>query len=414
MRSLSTLIGVLLVAFGVFACTDTPVDPANETGILTGPSEGSFSQVPFVGCNVSFGVVEKRQGHKVTYTGTDGDDNFFCWDASQGVIVNAGKGNDVIGGSNYDDELNGGPGCDRILARDGDDFIDLGPGDDNEEACSFGGGHGQLGNDYLHGGSGDDLLDGGEVVGDVCEGGKGIDVYVNCAVIKDPDCVKPPAGMVGWWPGDGNADDIVGGNDGTLQNGATFGSGNVGRAFRLDGEDDFVSVPHTEDLNFGTNDFTVDFWVYFRSIEGEQIMVEKWIQAPGNPVGWTFTKIDGWIRFAFSNITLGEYDIDFDPGDIPTNSWIHVAATRAGNTYSMFWNGELIVSDPNAETYDLDSNSSLKFGHRGNPDDTPGSVDEGGFYLNGLIDEVEIFDRALSTSEIKAIYDSGSKGKCKL
>jgi hypothetical protein len=44
-------------------------------------------------------------------------------------------------------------------------------------------------------------------------------------------CFPPPAGMVAWWPGDGNANDVVGGNNGTVQNGATFAPGGGGRAW---------------------------------------------------------------------------------------------------------------------------------------------------------------------------------------
>jgi hypothetical protein len=62
-------------------------------------------------------------------------------------------------------------------------------------------------------------------------------------------CVQPPAGLVSWWPGDGNAQDIIGPNDGTLQGGTTFGPGMVGRAFRFDGVDDYVQVPHHPWLN---------------------------------------------------------------------------------------------------------------------------------------------------------------------
>ncbi len=47
-------------------------------------------------------------------------------------------------------------------------------------------------------------------------------------------CVQPPAGLVSWWPGDGNAKDIISGNDGTLVNGATFATGKVGQpSFRI-------------------------------------------------------------------------------------------------------------------------------------------------------------------------------------
>ena len=49
-----------------------------------------------------------------------------------------------------------------------------------------------------------------------------------------------PSGMVAWYPGDGNANDIQGSNNGTLQNGTTFGQGMVGQAFTFDGANDRV------------------------------------------------------------------------------------------------------------------------------------------------------------------------------
>ena len=234
---------------------------------------------------------------------------------------------------------------------------------------------------------------------------------------KTKDCLPPPFGLVAWWPGDANTDDIVGGYNGELVGGATYDVGLVDEAFSLDGIDDFVNVPHNEELNVGTEDFTIDFLVNFRSIAGEQIMVEKWIQkgltSPGNPIGWSYTKIGSSIRFTFSNTELGEYPIDVDPSSIPTDTWIHVAATRSMNTYTLFWNGEPIRSETLTQTYNLDSDSSVKFGHRGNPEDTPGSDDERGFYLNGLIDEIGMYNRALSAEEIMEIYLAGGAGKCK-
>ena len=58
-------------------------------------------------------------------------------------------------------------------------------------------------------------------------------------------CVPPPASMVSWWPGDENANDIQGNNNGTLQNGATFAAGKVGQAFSFDGVNDFIEVPNS-------------------------------------------------------------------------------------------------------------------------------------------------------------------------
>jgi hypothetical protein len=65
------------------------------------------------------------------------------------------------------------------------------------------------------------------------------------------DCLEAPAGMTGWWPGDGDATDIADGNDGMLWNGATFSSaeeGMVGQTFSLDGVDDYVQLPASASL----------------------------------------------------------------------------------------------------------------------------------------------------------------------
>ena len=55
-----------------------------------------------------------------------------------------------------------------------------------------------------------------------------------------------------------------------LRGNATTGAGLVDRAFILDGDGDYVEVPHDPALNFGANDFTVDLWVYFNNTDGEQ------------------------------------------------------------------------------------------------------------------------------------------------
>jgi hypothetical protein len=74
--------------------------------------------------------------------------------------------------------------------------------------------------------------------------------------ITETECVAPPSGLVGWWPGNGNTDDIVGGNHGALAGDATFGPGMVGQAFSLDGDGDYVDLG-TAVGDFGTGDFTV-------------------------------------------------------------------------------------------------------------------------------------------------------------
>ncbi|MBN1136443.1 MAG: LamG domain-containing protein [Anaerolineae bacterium] len=234
-------------------------------------------------------------------------------------------------------------------------------------------------------------------------------------------CFPPPKGLTNWWPGDGNTDDIIGWQSAELVNEAGYGAGIVDLAFMLkeDGgmatlSQNFVNVPHDPALNFGTGDFTIDLWVYFNDTEGEQVLVEKWIQGMEiNPsYGWTLTKLDNnALRLAMA---AGGEEIDIDSGvlDIPTHTWIHLAARRKNGAIILYANGSPVATG--TAPLNLDSGSSLKFGHRGNKVDTPGSEDDRGFYLNGRIDEVQLFvGRALPRGLIRAIFEAGNAGQCK-
>ena len=223
-------------------------------------------------------------------------------------------------------------------------------------------------------------------------------------------CIQPPPGMTGWWPGDGNTNDIVGGRSALLRDNATTGPGFVDGAFVLDGTGDFVEVPHNPALNVGTVDFTVDLWVNFNSLADEQILAEKYIETfdTSTRTGWSISKLsENIVRFFGRDVP----DIDF--GLVQnTNTWIHYALRRQANVFTAFVNGVPVASG--AGSGNVDSTSSLKFGHRGSPDNTPGSFDTRGFFLNGRIDEVELFvGRALDDAEILAIFNAGRAGKCK-
>lgn len=236
-------------------------------------------------------------------------------------------------------------------------------------------------------------------------------------------CLPPPAGMTGWWPGDGNTYDIVGGRDAELHGAARTGLAFVDQGFVLhgdgdgDGVGDYVSVADDPALDFGTGNFTVDFWAFFGDPEaGEQILVEKWVQTFSGPAdGWTFTHFPGNELGFFIESSGAGQGVVSGPVPVPAGTWTHFAATRRAGVYRLFVNGQQVASSTFAEgNIEADSSSSIKFGHRGNSSDTPGSEDESGFYLDGGIDEVEIFvGRALSRDQIRLIYFAGRHGKCK-
>src|SRR5689334_3178680 len=94
------------------------------------------------------------------------------------------------------------------------------------------------------------------------------------AAQRSPACVAPPSGMVSWWPGDGNANDIQGSNNGTLQNGATFAAGKVGQSFSFDGVDDFVNIPDAPSLDLLTAG-TVSVWAYLNGASNGKALIAK-------------------------------------------------------------------------------------------------------------------------------------------
>src|SRR6267378_1229271 len=80
------------------------------------------------------------------------------------------------------------------------------------------------------------------------------------------DCVSTPPGLIGWWPGDGNANNVLGTNNGTLQGGATANAaGLVGTAFSFGGTNSFVLIPDSALLR--PTNLTIEAWVRFASLD---------------------------------------------------------------------------------------------------------------------------------------------------
>ena len=222
-------------------------------------------------------------------------------------------------------------------------------------------------------------------------------------------CVSPPDGMISWWPGDGTADDIVGGHDGVALQGASFAPGFVGEAFRFDGVDDRVELPDLDVFKL-TGSFSIDAWVFIDAYptfapHGE-IVFRGDERAALDPYALS-VEPDGFFRFHIESLV----EIVEIQAVAPLGRWIFVAATLDDTTGKMrlYVDGVLEAQTATAVRPFRDLHPS----HRpavgiGNH---PGSLRNEPF--EGLIDEVEIFGRCLTGSEIAEIYEAGSAGKCK-
>ena len=229
-------------------------------------------------------------------------------------------------------------------------------------------------------------------------------------------CLTPPSGMVAWYPGDGNATDFLGVNNGAFQNGATYVSGKVGPAFAFNGADQFVALP----ANFlpypvaggqSSAALSVDAW--FQTIAGGVILGQQGgLEAPAEPNGSVPAIYVGADGMLYAELFWGGTvnPVSSTPRKVNDGQFHHVAVTYDGATEQVYLDGVLLNSVPFTQTgYAPNYHYQIGTGYTRNWPAGNG----GYYYFQGLIDEVEFFGRALSIAEVQAIFNAGSAGKCK-
>lgn len=210
---------------------------------------------------------------------------------------------------------------------------------------------------------------------------------MNFVVVNE--CVPPPSGIVSWWPGDGNARDVIGSNHGTLQGAVSFAPGQVRQAFRLNGG--VVNVPHAASLSFERTDpLTLELWAFRTGTQDIMHLLGKRAGCSGDPNSSNY-------GLAFNN-SDGE-GLSGTGRDVSLNTWVHLALTFDGTEVRTYMNGQLVgtqsgqIGPPNTAAFLI------------------GAMGDCARFF-GLLDEVSLYNRALSADEIQAIVDAGSAGKC--
>lgn len=229
-------------------------------------------------------------------------------------------------------------------------------------------------------------------------------------------CVQAPDGLVSWWPGDGHTNDIINSNHGTLQNDATFAPGIVGQAFSFDGDGDFVMVPKAPNLDVGSQ-LTIDLWMRADPSNPldeccQGLATTDFYELAIAPGAGTVT---GAVLALFTTDGGFVHSSDTEPGGfpIPPGEWHHVAGVYDGSNIMMYVDGLLVAATPHTgDILPMLETSFLAIGSEDGRTNEPDLIGER--YFHGLIDEVEIYDRALDAEEIQAIFNAGSAGKCKV
>src|SRR5438067_3738899 len=203
--------------------------------------------------------------------------------------------------------------------------------------------------------------------------------------------------MVAWWPGEGNGNDIRGENNGTPVGAVTFPIGEAEHAFNFAAvSNSGVIVPSSNALN-PTEGITLDAWVNPSSFPN---LAPTVIRRDTNGAGTTQYSLNvgetGVVacRAGLAGVT---------GGTVPLNVWSHVACTYDLHFLRAYVNGVEVASTP-ATIAIPSSSQNLAIGKEdGFPDRN----------FDGLIDEAELFSRALTASEVQSIFNAGTAGKCR-
>ncbi|PYI88128.1 MAG: hypothetical protein DME26_04120 [Verrucomicrobia bacterium] len=216
------------------------------------------------------------------------------------------------------------------------------------------------------------------------------------------NCPVVPAGIVGWWPGQGNATDIIGGNNGTVSSGVTFTSGKVGQAFQFAGTPSSVSIPDAPELR--PAQVTVEAWVRFDALNVADIGVSYFVAKT-----WNRGFGNAFASYALAKYTSGgkatdaQYNIGLPlVATLVAGQYYHVAGTYDGSTAKLYVNGALNFSGNVSLKINYDA-TALRFGYSGQTNERS---------FQGQLDEVSIYNRVLSATEIASIYFAGAAGKC--
>ena len=225
-------------------------------------------------------------------------------------------------------------------------------------------------------------------------------------------CVPPPPNLVGWWPGDNSPNDLSSfANNATLQNGATYGAGEVAAAFYFPpasgNSQAAVAAPAPGSLDFGTNvSFTIDAWINTVN-GGTATIVDKrgGDGSEGNTFGYVLFVYNGKLGFQLGS---GEWDNYVASGPlIDDGNWHFVVVTvdRAAKQARLYVDNVLVLTANTARVEGNISNTGMFLIGQNNMN--------GGSSFAGAIDEVEVFNRVLGTNEIASIFNAGTAGKCK-
>lgn len=227
-------------------------------------------------------------------------------------------------------------------------------------------------------------------------------IFLNISITLSQDITT---GLVGYWPFCGNTNDASGNNLNGTRRGGNFTVdrfGNPNSAYQFDGRNDYIYVEDDklfDDIE-ANDEITISAWIYIQNwFQGQNFsaIINKYRESDDN--GWeTFATPNGLTTILDGN---GSRNCNFS---FSLNQWYHIAATysRTKSEFNQYVNGQLICS----QTIDMDimdtERGRFYIGY------SPMKPDQ---YTDGVLDEIRIYNKALSSADISALYNfTGNSG----
>ena len=216
----------------------------------------------------------------------------------------------------------------------------------------------------------------------------------------------PPAGLIVWWVFDEGSGTTVedasgNGNSGTLQGDPppTWANGVTSGALTFDGSQNYVQSDQA--FNQTISAFTIEAWFAATSVSGENPAI---VSTLGDDIGYNYlADIVIYTNSVFNGNSIGlntRWDMLFAPLGLVDGNWHHVAGTWDGTNSSLYVDGQLVATQPDAYPA-FTWTTPLRLAYR----DTNGGCNYG-----GEIGEVRIYDQALSSNEVLAAYNTATIG----
>jgi len=192
-------------------------------------------------------------------------------------------------------------------------------------------------------------------------------------------------------------------NHGTVENDTTHnptGGFNGGGAYDFDGDGDEIIVSDDNSLDFGTGNFTISLWINSNDLTTLTGIIVKSKPNSVDPQEWgLWSGYNAYGQcladkpcFLFENDTGTGFAVGF-PSVSSTQTWYHLLVTRNGSTISTYLNGDLEQIVGGFETFTATNTKDIHIGSIYSP-----------YFWDGLIDNIQIWSRALSADEIAALY----------